>query len=108
MDYDASAISTVYDEARGLAPERLQQWIDLVARDAAPRKGSLIVDFGCGTGRFSEPLAERFCARTQVTPKHCERLLQLLSDGGQRQSIWAGLERLLGQVDHHCHGGLRS
>jgi len=63
MDYDASAISTVYDEARGLAPERLQQWLDLVARDAAPRKGSLIVDFGCGTGRFSEPLAERFSAR---------------------------------------------
>jgi len=63
MDYDASAIPTVYDEARGLAPERMRQWLDLVARDAAPAQNSLIVDLGCGTGRFSEPLAERFSAR---------------------------------------------
>jgi SAM-dependent methyltransferase len=63
MDYDESAIPTVYDEARGLAPERMRQWLDLVARDAGPGQGSLIVDLGCGTGRFSEPLAERFSAR---------------------------------------------
>jgi ubiquinone/menaquinone biosynthesis C-methylase UbiE len=62
MDYDASAIATVYDKARGLAPERMQQWLDLVARDAGPRQGFLIVDLGCGTGRFSEPLADRFSA----------------------------------------------
>jgi hypothetical protein len=27
MDYDASTIPTVYDEARGLAPERMRQWL---------------------------------------------------------------------------------
>ena len=63
MDYDKSTISTVYDQARGLAPGLLQRWLDLVARDASPAQGSLIVDVGCGTGRFSEPLAERFSAR---------------------------------------------
>jgi SAM-dependent methyltransferase len=63
MDYDKSTISTVYDQARGLAPGLLQRWLDLVARDASPARGSLIVDVGCGTGRFSEPLAERFSAR---------------------------------------------
>jgi ubiquinone/menaquinone biosynthesis C-methylase UbiE len=63
MDYDKSAISNVYDQARGLAPELLQRWLDLIARDASPAQGSLIVDVGCGTGRFSEPLAERFSAR---------------------------------------------
>ena len=63
MDYDKSSIASVYDRARGLAPEALQRWLDLVARDASPAQGSLIVDVGCGTGRFCGPLAERFAAR---------------------------------------------
>ena len=63
MDYDKSTISTVYDRARDLAPGLLERWLDLVARDVGPAQGSLLVDVGCGTGRFSEPLAERFSAR---------------------------------------------
>ena len=63
MDYDTSAIPAVYDRARGLAPGLLQRWLDLIARDASPAPGSLIVDVGCGTGRFSGPLAARFSAR---------------------------------------------
>jgi ubiquinone/menaquinone biosynthesis C-methylase UbiE len=60
MDYDNTPISSVYDEARSLSAEGLNLWLDLVARDASPCKGSLIVDLGCGTGRFSQPLADRF------------------------------------------------
>jgi ubiquinone/menaquinone biosynthesis C-methylase UbiE len=63
MDYDRSTISTVYDEARSLSSEGLNLWLDLVSRDADPVAGCLIVDLGCGTGRFSEPLANRFMAR---------------------------------------------
>jgi len=63
MDYDGTEIARVYDKARTLAPETLRFWLDLVARDAAPASGSLIIDLGCGTGRFSEPLAEHFDAR---------------------------------------------
>jgi hypothetical protein len=39
-------------------------------------------------------------------PKRGESLLQLLPDGRQRQSLGACLQRLLGQVDHRCHGRL--
>jgi ubiquinone/menaquinone biosynthesis C-methylase UbiE len=63
MDYDGTEIASVYDKARTLAPETLRFWLDLVARDAAPAPGSLIIDLGCGTGRFSEPLAEHFESR---------------------------------------------
>lgn len=63
MDYDKSEIATVYDEARSLSPERLRLWLELVARDARPVSGSLIVDLGCGTGRFSAPIADHFGAR---------------------------------------------
>lgn len=63
MDYDKSEIATVYDEARSLAPEALRQWLDLLSRDAGLVSGALVVDLGCGTGRFSEPLAEEFRVR---------------------------------------------
>jgi ubiquinone/menaquinone biosynthesis C-methylase UbiE len=63
MDYDKTDIASVYDQARTLAPDALRFWLDLVGRDAAPAPGSLIIDLGCGTGRFSEPLAEYFGAR---------------------------------------------
>jgi ubiquinone/menaquinone biosynthesis C-methylase UbiE len=63
MDYDNSTISTVYDEARRLSSEGLKLWLDLVSCDAHPVPNCLIVDVGCGTGRFSQPLANRFKAR---------------------------------------------
>jgi ubiquinone/menaquinone biosynthesis C-methylase UbiE len=63
MDYDQSTIATVYEAARSLSAEALSQWLELVARDAHPVAGNVIVDVGCGTGRFSEPLANRFEAR---------------------------------------------
>ena len=62
MDYDRTAIAKTYDAARGYSPEVLRLWLELVAA-AAPRDVALIVDVGCGTGRFSRPLAERFDTR---------------------------------------------
>ena len=62
MDYDQTAIATTYDTARGYRPEVLRQWLDLVAAHA-PSAPKLIVDLGCGTGRFTQPLADRFMAK---------------------------------------------
>ena len=63
MDYDKTAIAATYDAARGLDPDGMTRWLDLVAAHAPPNP-ALIVDVGCGTGRFTYPLAERFGART--------------------------------------------
>lgn len=62
MDYDKTAIAATYDGARSYRPEVLRQWLDLVAAHV-PSNPRLIVDVGCGTGRFTHPLAERFQAR---------------------------------------------
>src|SRR5262245_59874645 len=63
MDYDRSEIATVYDAARGFSPDRLRHWLILLSRDAGLAPGALVIDVGCGTGRFSEPLAEHLGAR---------------------------------------------
>jgi ubiquinone/menaquinone biosynthesis C-methylase UbiE len=62
VDYDKTRIAATYDAARGYRPEVLRQWLDLVAAHA-PSAPALIVDLGCGTGRFTQPLAQRFDAK---------------------------------------------
>jgi ubiquinone/menaquinone biosynthesis C-methylase UbiE len=63
MDYDKSNIAATYDEARGLTVVRQRRWRDLLAAHVERSRISLIVDLGCGTGRFSEILAAEFGAR---------------------------------------------
>jgi ubiquinone/menaquinone biosynthesis C-methylase UbiE len=63
MDYDKSDIATFYDDARAFGPGSLRQWLDKLSMHLAGRTVSFIVDLGCGTGRFSAPLAEHFSAR---------------------------------------------
>ena len=61
MDYDTTAIPAGYDRGRSLSPDTLELWMETVARHLMdpPRR---ILDLGCGTGRFSDPLAVRFDA----------------------------------------------
>jgi len=62
MDYDNTAIAATYDDARGYRPEVLRQWLDIIAGNI-PNRPTLIVDLGCGTGRYAYALAERFETR---------------------------------------------
>src|SRR3984893_15965097 len=60
MDYDKTEIPTTYDKARALAPETIRLWQDLLSVHVDRARISLIIDLGCGTGRFSELLAAHF------------------------------------------------
>jgi ubiquinone/menaquinone biosynthesis C-methylase UbiE len=63
MDYDQSGIATTYDEARALTPARRRRWQRLLSAYVDRTAISLVVDLGCGTGRFSEMLAAELDAR---------------------------------------------
>ena len=63
MDYDQSGIAKTYDEARALTPARHRHWQRLISAHVDRAAISLVVDLGCGTGRFSEMLAAELGAR---------------------------------------------
>ena len=62
MDYDQTTIAATFDAARGYSPDVLRLWLERVVAHAPPAP-QVILDIGCGTGRFTHPLAERFQAR---------------------------------------------
>jgi ubiquinone/menaquinone biosynthesis C-methylase UbiE len=101
MDYDGSAIAATYDAARGYRPEVLQQWLAIIATHA-PADSELIVDVGCGTGRFSQPLSERLKAKViGIDPS--VRMLAVArakSDGGRVEFRQGSAEKL--PLDDAC------
>ncbi|MCE9521859.1 MAG: class I SAM-dependent methyltransferase [Alphaproteobacteria bacterium] len=62
MDYDKTDMPAVYDLGRNPPDGVLDMWLGRIATAAQGLEISTIVDLGCGTGRFSEPLAARFGA----------------------------------------------
>ena len=60
MDYDKTNMAAVYDSGREYNPETLQQWLDLFSAHVPKEDVSRVVDLGCGTGRYSNPLADHF------------------------------------------------
>ena len=62
MDYDKTEIAKTYKRARDHGPEVLRLWMETVAEHAGDENVRTILDLGCGTGRFSEGLAEHFGA----------------------------------------------
>jgi ubiquinone/menaquinone biosynthesis C-methylase UbiE len=58
VDYDATDIAAAYDLGRSHGPAVLDLWMRAIgAHVSAPNR---ILDLGCGTGRFSNALAEHF------------------------------------------------
>jgi ubiquinone/menaquinone biosynthesis C-methylase UbiE len=62
MDYDSTTIPAGYDLARSHTPEVLDLWMNALASCFDRGSISIVLDLGCGTGRFSQVLASRFDA----------------------------------------------
>jgi ubiquinone/menaquinone biosynthesis C-methylase UbiE len=62
VNYDETSIPENYNRARDHGPAFLAQWMNVVASHVDGPDTSRILDLACGTGRFTEGLAERFGA----------------------------------------------
>jgi ubiquinone/menaquinone biosynthesis C-methylase UbiE len=68
IDYDDRQWS-VYERARGLSPERARLWSGVLGNYLDRSVQPTVLDLGCGTGAYSELLAEAFDASvTGVEP----------------------------------------
>jgi len=61
-DYASIVAPATYVKARSLPRQTLRLWLEEVAESAQVGVVRTILDLGCGTGRFSGPLARRFVA----------------------------------------------
>jgi ubiquinone/menaquinone biosynthesis C-methylase UbiE len=86
MDYDRTNFAAVYDSARGYEPEILQQWLDILSAHVSKDGVSRIIDLGCGTGRYSEPLSVHFQADViGIDPS--EKMLEQARNKGSRSTV---------------------
>lgn len=63
MDYHQTKMPAAYDAGRGYPPAVLAFWLGVISRWVPKGTVADIVDIGCGTGRYSEALANHFDAR---------------------------------------------
>ena len=61
-DYASIVAPATYVRARALPRKALTLWLEAVAASVGGKTIRSILDLGCGTGRFSGPLARRFRA----------------------------------------------
>jgi ubiquinone/menaquinone biosynthesis C-methylase UbiE len=62
FNYDDTTIPERYNQARSFLPEALATWMEAVSAHAPVAGVRTILDVGCGTGRFTQPLADHFGA----------------------------------------------
>ncbi len=76
MDYDKGNIPASYDAGRGYSPEMLAVWLERISKCAPRGAVSRNLDIGCGTGRYSGALANRFDAQVIAIDRSAKMLAE--------------------------------
>jgi len=63
MDYDKTNLANCFDSARSLPEETMSLWLNALSTHLPTNEIKVILDVGCGTGRFSAKLADKFNAQ---------------------------------------------
>ena len=85
VDYDRTSIPESYDRARDHGPEVLRLWMNAISERIGGRHPRVILDLGCGTGRFSQGLAEHFDADVIGVDPSKKMLARAIEKNGSMQ-----------------------
>ena len=61
MEYDRTTMPANYDAGRGYRPAVMAAWLETIAR-WVPKRLDIVLDLGCGTGRYSGALSTRLAS----------------------------------------------
>ena len=85
---DYSSIASTYDAGRQLLDGTIRQWVSLIRDRGKISPGSLCMDLGCGTGRFTIPLAETTGAHVVGVDLSAEMLAEAFPKPGADRVWW--------------------
>ena len=85
---DYSKIAEYYDRGRTSAGPIIDLWMGLIAKYVQPTPESQILDIGCGTGRFTLPMANRFNCRVTGADSSREMLEKAREKDRKRIVQW--------------------
>jgi SAM-dependent methyltransferase len=85
---DYSQMADNYDRLRTLSDEALTEWVEHIVDLSGVDQDGRLLDVGCGTGRFTIPLAERTDAAIYGLDPASEMLANALNKGGADRVHW--------------------
>lgn len=85
---DYGQIAGIFDVARSLTEQNLEQWLVLIAQKIGPRRRDDFLDLGCGTGRFSIPISTRLGYDVTGADSSKDMLVKARSREGGEQVKW--------------------
>lgn len=81
---DYRKIASFFDKGRPLSEQNIEQWLGIISRLSGASEGASFLDLGCGTGRFSLPVALNLGYRVtgaDSSPEMLDKAKEKDSDG---------------------------
>jgi ubiquinone/menaquinone biosynthesis C-methylase UbiE len=85
---DYSRIADIYDNARPMSGPSIERVVDFLFDQLGSGKGVKLLDLGCGTGRFSIPIASRLGYTVTGADQSKEMLPKAWSKEGGKNVTW--------------------
>ncbi len=87
--YNTKEAASSYNQARLMPENTMKQWMDFLAASVPVSEIDSILDLGCGTGRFSFALSERYrCSITAVDPSATMLKESQIDQNTERDISW--------------------
>ncbi len=85
---DYQRIADTYDAARPLSEQNIELWLRLISERIPTRRKVRLLDLGCGTGRFSIPIATKLKYSVTGADSSKEMLSKAKRKKGSTQIKW--------------------